>query len=103
MASPTVVGTPVETAIATAGTSHIVNLPPGAPGNQFLAVMSKGSAGTTPSVDALAGWNEILDEAIVLGLYAAVKQCDPADGATTTFTLSSSTRGAWIVYEISGA
>jgi hypothetical protein len=103
VASPAVVGTPAETAVSTASTSHVVNLPSGATGNQFLAVMSKGSAGTTPSVDALAGWSESLDEAIVLGLYVATRVCDGSEGATTTFTLSSATRGAWIVYEISGA
>jgi len=103
MASPAVVGTPVETAIITASTSHVVNLPAGTAGNVMLAIMSKGSAGTTPSVNALTGWNEIIDEAIVLGLYAAARQCDGTEGATTTFTLSSATRGAWIVYELSGA
>lgn len=102
MAAPAVVGTPTETAISTASTSHVVNLPSGAAGNMFLALLSKGSAGTTPSVNALTGWTELLDEAIVLGLYAAVKVCDGTEGATTTFTLSSATRGAWIVYEISG-
>lgn len=69
----------------------------------MLAVMSKGSAGTTPSVNALTGWTEIIDEAIVLGLYAAVHVCDGTEGSTVNFTLSSATRGAWIVYEISGA
>jgi len=102
MASPAVVGTPTETAISTASTSHVVNLPAGTAGNMFVAVMSKGSAGTTPTVNALTGWNELLDEAIVLGLYIAVKECDGTEGATTTFTLSSATRGAWIVYEVSG-
>jgi hypothetical protein len=71
-------------------------------GNLFVAIMAKGSAGTTPSVDALAGWTELLDEAIVLGLYIAYKECDGTEGTTLNFTLSSATRGAWIVYEISG-
>lgn len=102
MASPAVVGTPAETAVGTASTSHVVNLPAGAVGNLLVAVMSKGSAGTTPSVNALAGWTEVLDEAIVLGLFVAVRVCDGTEGATTTFTLSSATRGAWIVYEVSG-
>ena len=95
MAAPSVVGTPVETAISTASTSHVVSLPSGAAGNMFLAILSKGSAGTTPSVNTLTGWQELLDEAIVLGLYAAVKECDGTEGTTTTFTLSSATRGAW--------
>jgi hypothetical protein len=68
----------------------------------FIAIMQKGSAGTTPTVNALAGWNELLDEAQTLGLYIAWRTCDGTEGTTTTFTLSSSTRGAWIVYEISG-
>jgi hypothetical protein len=102
VASPAVVGAPAETAVGTASTSHVVNLPAGTTGNLLLALLSKGSAGTTPSVNALAGWNELLDEAIVLGLYAAYRTADGTEGATTTFTLSSATRGAWIVYEISG-
>lgn len=101
MSSPAIVGT-AETAVSTASTSHVVNLPTAVAGNLLIAVMSKGSAGTTPGVNALAGWTELLDEAIVLGLYIAYRVCDGTEGATTTFTLSSSTRGAWIVYEISG-
>lgn len=102
MASPAVVGTPTETAIGTASTTHTVGLPSGAAGNYFVAVMSKGSAGTTPSINALAGWSEALDEAIVLGLGVLYHLCDGTEGATVDFTLSSATRGAWIVYEISG-
>lgn len=102
MASPAVVGTAAETAVSTASTSHVVNLPTGTTGNLLLAIMSKGSAGTTPTVDALAGWNELLDEAQTLGLYIAWRTADGTEGATTTFTISSATRGAWIVYEISG-
>jgi hypothetical protein len=102
MASPAIVGSPVETAVSTASTTHTVSLPSGTTGNLLLAVMSKGSQGTTPSVDALAGWNELLDEAIVLGLYIAWRTADGTEGATTNFTLSSATRGAWVVYEISG-
>lgn len=71
-------------------------------GNLFVAVLSKGSAGTTPSVNALTGWTELLDEAIVLGLYVAYRVVDGTEDTTTTFTLSSATRGAWIVYEVSG-
>jgi hypothetical protein len=101
MASPAVVGTPTETAISTAGTSHVVNLPSGASGNLLLAIMDKGS--TAATVGSLAGWNELLDENSANGLYIAWRVADGTEGATTTFTLSASTRGAWIVYEISGA
>lgn len=99
--NPTVVGTPTETAISTAGTSHVVNLPSGAAGNLFIAIMDKGS--TAATVNSLTGWNELLDENSANGLYIAWKAVDGTEGATTTFTLSASTRGAWIVYEINGA
>ena len=101
MASPAVVGTPAETAISTAGTSHVVNLPSGASGNLLLAIMDKGS--TSATVNALTGWTELLDEASANGLYIAYRVADGTEGTTTTFTLSAATRGAWIVYEISGA
>ena len=100
MASPSVVGTPAETAISTAGTSHVVNLPAGATGNLLVAIMNKGS--TAATVNALTGWTELLDENSANGLYIAYRVCDGTEGSTTTFTLSASTRGAWIVYEISG-
>jgi hypothetical protein len=67
----------------------------------MLAIMDKGS--TAATVNALTGWNELLDENSANGLYIAWRLCDGTEGATTTFTLSASTRGAWIVYEISGA
>ncbi len=53
MASPAVVGTPTETAISTASTSHVVNLPSGAAGNMFVAIMDKGS--TAATVNTLTG------------------------------------------------
>jgi hypothetical protein len=103
MAAPAVVGKPVETAISTAATSHVVSLPAAnTNGNMLVAICSKGSQGTTPSVNALGGWQELLDEAIVLGLYVAYRIVNGTEGATETFTMSSATRGAWIVYEISG-
>jgi hypothetical protein len=100
MASPTIVGTPTETAVSTAGTSHVISLPSGATGNLFLIVLAKGVA--TASMNALAGWNELLDEpaATTNGLYIAWRDVDGTEGATTTFTTSASTRSATIVYEI---
>jgi hypothetical protein len=63
--------------------------------------MDKGNVAAT--VNALAGWTELLDENVANGLYIAYRVADGTEGATTTFTLSGATRGAWIVYEISGA
>jgi hypothetical protein len=101
MASPAVVGTPAETAVASASLGHVVNLPAGATGNLLLAIMNKGSSAA--SVNALSGWTELLDENQANGLFIAYRVCDGTEGATTTFNLTgTATRGAWIVYEISG-
>lgn len=102
MASPSVVGTPAETAVSTAGTSHVINLPTGTTGNLFVIVLAKGVA--TAGMNDLTGWNELLDEAspTTNGLYIAWRAVDGTEGATTTFTTDAATRSATIVYEISG-
>ncbi len=91
---------PTESATTTAGTSHVVNLPPGATGNLFLLVMGKGT--TSATINALAGWTELVDENQASGAFCAWRTCDGTEGTTTTFTSSASTKSATIVYEISG-
>lgn len=100
MAFPTIVGTPTESATTSAGTSHVVNLPAGAAGNLFLLVMSKGPVNTT--INALAGWTELVDEAQASGAFCAWRTCDGTEGTTTTFTSASAVKTATIVYEING-
>ena len=100
MAFPTIVGTPAESATATAGTTHTINLPSGASGNLFLLVMSKGPVNTT--INALTGWTELVDEAQASGAFAAWHLCDGTEGATVNFTSASSVKSASIVYEING-
>lgn len=100
MAFPTIVGSAAESATTSAGTSHVVNLPAGAAGNLFLLFMSKGDAAVT--INALAGWNELLDESSSWSGFCAWRRCDGTEGATTTFTSSGSVKTATIVYEING-
>ncbi len=101
MAAAQIVGTPAESATTTAGTSHVVNLPAGAVGNLFLMILGKGS--TSATINALTGWNELVDESQAWGGYVAWRAVDGTEGATTTFTSSASTKTTTIVFEISGA
>ena len=102
MAFPQVVGTPTESSLNTAGTSHVISLPAlNTNGNLVLILIDKGS--TSGTFNALAGWNEILDENLGNGIAILWRVVDGTEGATVTLTHSTSTRGAYIVYEISGA
>jgi len=98
---PSVVDTPAESATITAGTSHVINLPAGAIGNLFVIIIDKGS--TSATFNALAGWTELLDEALANGLAILYRVADGTEGATITLTSSAATRTASIAYEISGA
>jgi len=97
-----VVETTNESSLATAGTSHIVSLPSGiVAGNLILVLLDKGS--TSASFNALAGWTEIVDEALANGIAIWAREADGTEGATVTFTSTASTRSAHISYRISGA
>lgn len=101
MAFPTVVGSVAETAVSTAGTSHVINLPSLAAGNLCIILLNRGvGAGT---FNTLSGWTELLDEATVNGMTIWYRLCDGSEGATVTFTSTGSTRSAALAYEISGA
>ena len=103
MASPAVVGTPTETAVVTASTTHTVNLPAGASGSLLIAVMSKGSAGTTPSVDAKpAGQSCSTRHRRLASISPTGLRTEPRVQRTIG-RCRRRRRGAWIVYEISGA
>jgi len=91
-----------ESTTSTAGTSHIVSLPTGiTAGDLLLVCLDKGS--TSATVDALAGWTELLDEASANGLYIAYRKADGSEGSTITLTTSASTRSAEITFRITGA
>ena len=101
MASPTVVTT-AESNTTTAGTSHTVTMPSGiVSGDLIIVTLDKGS--TAATVNALAGWDEILDENAANGLYIACRWADGTEGASITLTTSGSTRSAEITYRIRGA
>lgn len=102
MAFPAVVGTPTESSLNTAGTSHVVSLPAlNTNGNLVLVLIDKGS--TAGTFNALAGWTELLDENLGNGIAILYRVVDGTEGATITLTHTTSTKGAYIVYEISGA
>lgn len=71
-------------------------------GDLLLMIASKGTPANTATVDALAGWNELLDENVSLGLFVAWKNSDATEGADEVFTTSASIRFARIVYRITG-
>lgn len=100
MAFP-VVQTTAETAVSTAGTSHAITLPASiAAGDLTLLVMDIGS--TSATLNALAGWTELLDEAVANGLKI-IYYSGAGVPSAPTFTSSASTRSATIAYRISGA
>lgn len=99
---PPVVETTAETAVSTAGTNHVINLPSGiTAGDLLLLVLAKGSVAAT--VNAHADWTEILDENAATGFYIAYRIATGSEGATTTLVTSANTRSATIAYRISGA
>lgn len=107
MASPAVAATN-KSSTNNAGTTHTVNLPAftgGSAANDIgqllLVVLDKGS--TAATINALAGWNELLDENSGNGLYVAWRKVDGTEGSTITLTSSASTRSAEITFRISGA
>lgn len=101
MAVPVVEGTPAETAVTTAGTSHAITLTAGgAASDLFLIVMNIGS--TSATLNALTDWTELLDEAVASGLKIIWYTGAGVPG-NPTFTSSASTRSASIAYRISGA
>lgn len=101
MAFPAV-QTTAETAVSSAGTSHVINLPASiAAGDLLLLVLAKGSVAAT--VNAHADWSELLDENAATGFYIAYRWATGSEGATTTLVTSASTRSATVVYRISGA
>lgn len=101
MASPSVVTT-AESSTNTAGTSHTVTMPSGVvSGDLLIVTLDKGS--TAATVNALAGWSELIDENLANGLYIACRWADGTEGASITLTTSGSTRSAEITYRIRGA
>jgi hypothetical protein len=97
---PVVEGT-AETAVTTAGTSHAITLPASIASTDLtLITMDIGS--TSATLNALAGWTELLDESAANGLKI-LYYTGGGVPSNPTFTSSASTRSATIAWRISGA
>lgn len=100
-AFPAIQGTPAESAQAATTTSHVVALPASiAAGELLLVIMAKDATATT--INALAGWNELIDENVARGLFVAYRTATGGEGASVTFTSAAAIRSAAIAYRISG-
>lgn len=96
-----VVQTTATSSTNTAGTSHAVTLPAGiGPSDMVLILMDIGS--TSATLNALADWEEILDEASANGLKI-LRYTGAGVPSNPTFTSSASTRSAEISLRIGGA
>lgn len=100
MAAPTVPGF-VEGGLTAAGTSLAVTLPAGGSAtDEYIVIIAKGSVSCT--INALAGWTELLDEAVANGL-AILRYTGAGVPSNPTFVQSASSRSVWCVYRIAGA
>jgi len=103
VAFPVVEAANESTKTATTGTTHTVNLPTGIQaGDLLLVLINKGRATAAWSFNALAGWTELLDEAVAGGGYVAYRWADGTEGATIGLT-GAADRSAHITYRVSGA
>jgi len=104
MAFPAIEGTPAETAVSTASTTHAINLPASiVAGELLLIITAKGTPAQSTTFNALAGWTEVIDEAVSLGMTIWAREADATEGATVTMTSAAAVRSASIAYRISGA
>jgi len=101
VAFPAVVTT-AESATTTAGTAHTVNLPASlVAGNLLVIFFAIGS--TAATLNAVAGWTELVDVSVARDTKILVKDAVGDEGATLALTTSASTKSASIAYQISGA
>jgi hypothetical protein len=85
----------------TAGANHVVTLPAGIePGDLILILMSIGS--TLASLNAHADYQELLDEALAVGLKVLYREAVGGE-ANPTFVSSANTRDATACLRISNA
>jgi hypothetical protein len=100
MAFP-VVEARAESSVTSPGTSHPVTKPTGtAAGDVWVIFFGHPLACT---LDALAGWTELVDTNSANGEKWLVRKCDGTEDATVTFTSSASTKSAHLCWRISGA
>jgi len=101
MAAPTV-NTANESSLTTAGTSHTVSLPATVNAGDLLIVLFGHAVSAT--IDALAGWNELVDDGATNGVGVLWKRAvGNEDGTTITLVTSAATKSTHISYSITGA
>ena len=100
MASPAVAAV-VEGGLTANGTNLAVTLPGGgAATDEYIVIIAKGSVSCT--INALANWTEILDEAVASGL-AVIRYTGTGVPSNPTFVQSVASRSVWCAYRITGA
>lgn len=100
MTAPTVQST-AEDATTTAGTSHVVTKPSGTTSGDLWLIV--GATQVAATFDALAGWNELVDDSTSnVGTKALYRVCDGSEGSTVTFTSAASVKYAGVGYRITG-
>lgn len=98
--SPLVVGL-TEGALSSAGANVAITLPSGGSSTDlYIVIIAKGATANT--VNALAGWTEVLDENAATGLFVAY-YTGAGVPSNPTFVQSASSRSAWAAYRISEA
>lgn len=99
MAFP-VVQARAESNVTTAGTSHAVTKPTGTASGDLWVIFFGHAVACT--LDALAGWTELVDTNAANSEKILYRLCDGTEGASVTFTSSASTKSAHLSYRISG-
>lgn len=92
-----------ESNTAAAGTSHVVALPGSIAAGDLLIVIIAKARTAAVTINALAGWTELLDENVLNGMFVAYRWADGTEGASVTFTSSAANRAAHLSFRISGA
>lgn len=90
-----------EGGLTAAAANLPVTLPPGgASTDEYIVIIAKGSVSCT--INALAGWTELLDEAVALGL-AIIRYTGAGVPSNPTFVQSAASRSVWCAFRITGA
>lgn len=100
MASPAVAAV-VEGGLTSANANMTITLPGGgSASDMYLVIVAKGSVSNT--VNALAGWTEIVDDGAAAGIFAAYYTGGGVP-SNPTFVQSAASRSVWCAYRITGA
>lgn len=105
MASPAVATTNTS-AVTSAGTSHVVNLPTSIAAGDLLIVVFALMAPTGTETISATGWTNIpsfvIRNSTLQAIHALYREADGTEGSTVTVTSSVSTKSAHTSYRITG-